>query len=201
MCTLLIPPPPTSTLFPYTTLFRSLHCGCFDEEDVATDRRPRQARGNTDLIALEQLFLEDFWPAEKLIEVVGMDFADLLFANRHLLRNLAANRGDFALEVSQARFLRVEVDHGAEAFIRKLDLALLQAMLFDLLRNEMAFRDFDLLFFRVAAERDDLHAVAECRLDRVQHVRGRDEHHIREIKRHAEIVVSERMVLLRIEDF
>src|SRR5436309_8552992 len=51
---LTIPPPPCSTLFPYTTLFRSDHPGAFDEQSLfdgedlgpdhpGRDRPPRQA--------------------------------------------------------------------------------------------------------------------------------------------------------------
>ena len=35
----------------------------------------------------------------------------------------------------------------------------------------------------------------------IEHIRRRDEHHVRQIERHAEIVVAERKVLLRVEDF
>src|SRR3989475_1738240 len=42
--------PPRSTLFPYTTLFRSLplagHLDRLDEHDIAAHRRPRQPRGD-----------------------------------------------------------------------------------------------------------------------------------------------------------
>ena len=65
----------------------------------------------------------------------------------------------------------------------------------------MTLRDFEFLFFGIAAELDDLHTIAECGLDRVQHVRGRDEHDIRKIERNAEIVIPERVVLLRIQNF
>ena len=55
--------------------------------------------------------------------------------------------------------------------------------------------------FGVTGELDDFHAIAERRLNRIEHVRRRDEHHVREIERHAEIVVAEREVLFGIEHF
>ena len=56
-----------------------------------------------DLIAFEQFFLKDLRPSEKLIEIVGMNLASLLFADRDLFGDFAAHRCDFAFEVPQAR--------------------------------------------------------------------------------------------------
>ena len=176
--------------------------GCrFDKENVAADRRPRQAGCDAHLIALQQFFLEDLGPAEELIEIVGMDLANLFLADRDLPGNLAADGCDFAFEVPQSGFLRVLIDDGAHAVVGELDLALRQPVLFDLFGNQMPLGDLQLFLFRVAGELDDFHAVAERRLDRIQHVRRRDEHDVRQIERHAEIVVAEREVLFRVEHF
>ena len=59
--------------------------------------------------------------------------------------------------------------------------------------------DAHLLLLRVAGQTDHLHAVEERRLDRLQHVGGGDEHHLRQIEGDAEIVIDEAVVLLRIE--
>src|SRR5205807_5334446 len=37
-------PPPTSTLFPYTTLFRSVHCAAVDQAECAERRGPGAGR-------------------------------------------------------------------------------------------------------------------------------------------------------------
>src|SRR5215471_20696131 len=57
----------------------ALHCSSFNEEDVATNRSPRQTRGDADLIPLQQLILENLGSAEELIQVVGMNFSNLVF--------------------------------------------------------------------------------------------------------------------------
>ena len=44
---------------------------------------------------------------------------------------------------------------------------------------------------RVARQLDHLHAVAQRRRDRVEHVRGGDEEHLRQVERHLEVVVAE----------
>ena len=66
-------------------------------------------------------------------------------------------------------------------------------------REQVAPRDLQLLLLGVARELDDFHAVAQRRRNGVEHVRGADEQHLRQIEGHAEIVVAERVVLLRIE--
>ena len=60
-------------------------------------------------------------------------------------------------------------------------------------------RDRELLALGVAGEVDDLHAVEQRRRDVLDEVRGRDEHHLRQVERHAEVVVGERVVLRRVE--
>src|SRR5262249_62038798 len=52
-----------------------------------------------------------------------------------------------------------------------------------------------------AGEADNLHAVAQGPRNGVEHVCGGDENHAAQIERHAEIIVAERVVLLRVEHF
>src|SRR5437762_1802947 len=85
----------------------SLHCCGFDEENVAAHGCPCQTGGDTDLIPLQQLFLNNLRTSEELIDVVGMNLADLLFTSRNLFRGFAANGGNLSLEISKAGFLRV----------------------------------------------------------------------------------------------
>ena len=58
-----------------------------------------------------------------------------------------------------------------------------------------------LLFLGVARDLEHFHPVPERRRNRIEHVGGRDEEHLREIERHVEIVIAERVVLLRVEHF
>ena len=72
-------------------------------------------------------------------------------------------------------------------------------MRLELLRQEVALRDPELLVLGVARERDHVHAVEQRPRDRVERVRGADEEHLREVERQVEVVVAERRVLLRVE--
>ncbi len=71
----------------------------------------------------------------------------------------------------------------------------------ELAGDQIALGDLQFLALGVAGEADDLHPVAQRAGNRVQHVRGRDEHDPRQVERHGEIIVAERRILFRIEHF
>ncbi len=72
-------------------------------------------------------------------------------------------------------------------------------MVGDLLGDEVLDRDLELLLLGVARQLEHLHAIAQRRRNRIEHVRGRQEQHLGEIERHVEVVIAERVVLLRVE--
>ena len=100
---------------------------------------------------------------------------------------------------ADAGFARVLGDHAADRIVGQSRPGLLQPVLLALPRDQIHPRDVDLVLFGVAAERDELHAVEQRRMDRPELVRGRDEQHLREIDRDLEIVIAEGVVLRRIE--
>ena len=57
------------------------------------------------------------------------------------------------------------------------------------------------LFFGVTLQLDDLHTVAKRLRDWIEHVRGSNEQHLRQIKGDIEIVITEARVLFGIECF
>jgi hypothetical protein len=56
-----------------------------------------------------------------------------------------------------------------------------------------------LLLFAVALQGNDLHPILKRRRNRIQHVGGTDEEHLRQVERNIQVVVPECVVLLRIE--
>ena len=92
--------------------------------------------------------------------------------------------------------MTVENDSGSER-----DVLLGEAGAFDRFRREELLRDLHLLDFRVAGQLQHFHAVAQRLRNRVQHVGGADEHHVREVVFDVEIVIEERAVLLGVEHF
>ena len=62
--------------------------------------------------------------------------ANVLALDDDLARDLAADRGDLALEVADAGFARVALDDRLERFVGEGDVLLGQAGAFDRLRHE-----------------------------------------------------------------
>ena len=116
-------------------------------------------------------------------------------------RLLAADCADGPLQAAHAGLARVVANDVAYRLLRELDLLRGNAILLDLPRNQIAVRNVQLLFFAIALQLDDLHTVAQRLRDRVEHIRGRDEQHLRQIECHVEIVVAEARILLRIQRF
>ena len=123
--------------------------------------------------------------------VVCNAVAFLLIAARHLHRDLAADRADLALQIAQARFLRVAGDDARDPGVGPDHVRLLDPVLLHLFRDQVLLGDRQLLLVRVAGEADHFHAVEEGRLDRVEDVGRDDEHDVREVVRNAEVVIAE----------
>src|ERR687887_415536 len=114
-------------------------------------------------------------------------------------RRLAAEGGDLALQPPHAGLARVLPDHDPQHAVAEPDLALLEPVRLELLRDEVALRDPELLVLGVAGELDHVHPIQERRRDRLELVRGADEEDLREVEREVEVVVAEGRVLLGVE--
>ena len=72
-------------------------------------------------------------------------------------------------------------------------------MVLHLFRDEVVLGDLELLFLGITGNLQYFHPVSKGRWNRIEHVRGRDEQHFRQIERHVEVVVAEGAVLFRVE--
>src|SRR5262249_9102926 len=70
----------------------------------------------------------------------------------------------------------------------------------ELARYQVALGDLKLFLLRVASELNDLHAVAQGRRNRVEHVCGGDEQDTTQVKGLRDVVVAEGGILLRVEN-
>ena len=137
------------------------------------------------------------------MELLGRCVKGIRFTFGKLSSSLAADGANGALEITQTCFARIVAndvrDRLALEFRRHFLVA--QSVVFELARDEMTIRDLDLLFLRISREVDDFHSVFERGGDGVHHIPGRDEEDLREIERKVNVVIPERVVLLRIENF
>src|SRR6185503_16908333 len=95
----------------------------------------------------------------------ALDVEGPVLAFRDLHRDAADDARELALEVADAGFARVAVDDRLDRFALDLELLLLDAVLLELLRDQVIDRDVELLAPRIAGDLDDLHAVPERRRD------------------------------------
>src|SRR5215218_783387 len=176
------------------------HRARLDEQHVAADGRPGQAGGDPGLARAALDVGGEARAAEQLahLRACGRDLL-LEAALRNLARDLAADRADLALEPAHAGLARVQADDRLQPGLGERDLRALEPVALDLARHQVARGDLELLLLGVARELDDLHPVAQRSRDRVERVRGGDEHHAREVVRDVEVVVAERRVLLGVE--
>ncbi len=81
-----------------------------------------------------------------------------------------------------------------------MDVGPVEAGAFQLPVEQVTPRDRDLLFLGVAVETDHFHPVEQRSGDRLGHVRGREEQHLGQVEIDVQVVVSEGVVLRRVED-
>ena len=72
-------------------------------------------------------------------------------------------------------------------------------MLAHLPGQQISARNVELLLLGVATQLDDLHSVEQSRVNRPELVGRGDEQNLRQVHRHFEVVVPERVVLRRVE--
>ena len=111
----------------------------------------------------------------------------------------AAERGELPLELAHARLARVAGDDGVEGGRVARERGLRQPVLGQLLGQQVAARDLDLLLDGVAVHVDDLHAVEQRPWDGLQLVGRRDEEDAAQVEGQVEEVVAEGVVLLGVE--
>ena len=70
-----------------------------------------------------------------------------------------------------------------------------------LFRNQVAFSDLRFFAFGITRQIQDFQAVLQRGRNRVQHIRRRNEKHLRQIVINVEIMIAERGILFRVENF
>ncbi len=169
----------------------ALHSQSFDEEHVAANGSPGKTGSHANLILLQSFLGNDLRGPEKLVYVLQRhsDCAFVTFGD--LARHFAADAADFALELAQARFLRVLLNDRGKRGPRDVQIFRCDPVFVHLFRNQVTNGNLTLLFLGVTGQTNHFHAIAKRRLNRVEYVCGGHEDHVRQIESHAEIVVAE----------
>src|SRR5829696_5931534 len=114
-------------------------------------------------------------------------------------RRLAQQLADLTLQVPDPGLAGVVADHGPQGRLGDDHLVAAQPGLVQLAGQQVVAGDGQLLVLGVAVQADDLHAVKQRARDRLDHVGGGDEQHVRQVQLDLEVVVPEGVVLGRVE--
>ncbi|EAQ13717.1 hypothetical protein RB2654_03349 [Maritimibacter alkaliphilus HTCC2654] len=172
----------------------------FDLEKIAAHAGPGQPGHNADLVFLLGQTVAVFAHAQIVFQRLPRDLHLLLVFAHDLGHGLACQFRDVAFEVPHPRLAGVIADDVGQGAVGHLELALAKPVVLDLLVDEVLLGDLALFVFGVARQRNDLHPVQK-RAGHVVGVRRGQEHHVRQVVFHFEIVVHEGRVLLRVEHF
>ena len=105
------------------------------------------------------------------------------------------------LQAAHARFARMFDDDLAKRLVSDLHLFSRKSVRLQLTLPEIAARDLQFLLFGVATEFDDFHPIPQRCRDGIEHISRADEQHFGQIEGYAQVIVTETVVLLRIEYF
>ena len=140
-----------------------------------------------------------FGPADQIVHAFSRDADPLGLTGRDPVRDFSGELPDLALQLADPRLAGVARDHLAQRPVCELELLARQAILSQLPRNQIALCDLELFALRVAGEAHQVHPVHERPGDGLREVRRSDEQHLRQVERHPEVVVRERVVLRRVQ--
>jgi hypothetical protein len=128
-----------------------------------------------------------------------MNWSGKSFRNTH--GSMAQGLADLTFEVSNTSLPGVMPDNLAQGFLSNIDLTGLNPVRCHLPRQKITPGDLELFVRGVTRKINNFHAIAQWSRYCVKNVRCRNEHDSAEIEWHAEIIISEAVVLLWIEDF
>ena len=170
-----------------------------DVEHVAADRRPGEPLDHAGQRLLAALVAAEARAAQQPLHLGEAQPPGRLLVGRDQLGDLAAEPAHDLVEAAHAGLARVVGHDALPDRQRDREVLGLQAVALQLLGQQVPAADLDLLLQQVAGDLEDLHPVAQRLRDHRQHVRRRQEHHLRQVEGHVQVVVQERVVLLGVE--
>src|ERR1700722_3334343 len=180
----------------------ALHEHGFGGEHLAANFRPSQIGGEADFVFLFSQEVPIFKYAEEIVHVGVSNFDFYTFSvGDYFAGDFAADIGHFAAQVAYAGFVRVVANDVRDGLVGKFQVGLGQASGFDFFRDQEALSDLMFFLLGVARDAQNFHAVLQRLRNGVQHVGGANEHYLGEVVFDVEVMIGERVVELRVEDF
>ena len=136
------------------------YTGAFDEQYVATSRRPGEPSRHAWQTRSHRDFALEFSRAKNASEILGLDVHLRRLSLCDLHSHVVAYGTDLTLKIAHSSLARVVGDYRAERIVINGALLWTEPRIFQLALYEIALGDLNLLFFCVAGDLDDFHAVA-----------------------------------------
>ena len=175
------------------------HLGGFHEEHIAAGGSPGQARRHTGDFGALHHFGVVLGLAQVILQVIHIHVEGAFLALGHFGGHLAADGSELPLQVADPGLTGVLPDYLADGLVGDGELVLAEAVLPELPGQQVFFGDMELFFLGVTGKLDDFHPVPQGGRDGIQHVGSGDEHHLRQVEGHVQVVVPELPVLLRVQ--
>src|SRR5207253_7070238 len=118
----------------------------FDKENVAANSGPGQACGYAYLIFLQNFFRDYFGSTQKLMQVLKRNTNRVLITLGDAPRNLATDRADLALKLTQSGLVSVLLNNRIQCGGGNIQFARGNTVLFGLFRQQVTTRDLALFF-------------------------------------------------------
>ena len=178
-----------------------LHNGAFHLQHFAANGGIRQAVHNADPVFLFKRFMRVPDRSQILAELFSRYIHGFDLIIKHLHGGFAHNAGNGAFQRTNTGLARVTLNHRLHYAIAQSDRLRSQPMLSNLLGKQMTACNLELLFIRIAGNLDDLQSVQQSRRNRFNVVGRGNEHHMAQIKRKLHVVITESIILCRIQHF
>ena len=173
--------------------------GDFDCEQLAAHGCPGKARDLTHLVLLLSSAKVELPHAEHVCQHVWCNgLTGLSLTQSKGFHHLSAHLGDLSLQRSDTRLTGVVTDNIQTGLRRDINLVWLQPIELGLLGYEVLLSDIQFFVFGIAGDSNHFHSIQQRSGD-IHGVGGADEHHIREIVVHLEVMVVKGMILFRIQ--
>ena len=178
----------------------AIHHVDFYFQCFAANRGPGKAGHQSHLITAGQTVRQIFANTQEGFQVAAgyRDFFCVLPGEKLHIR-FAAQFCQITLQITNAGFPGIAANDLPNGIIRDLQLTFFQAVLFQLLGNQMILCDHQLLFIRIRAQLNDLHTVQQRPRDRIQGIRGGDKQHIGKVKGDLNVVIPVGAVLFPVQ--
>ena len=173
---------------------------CFDEENLAAHLGHRHSGGHACGQFLTRFLRKEFRAAEIVVHDFRIDRYLVGLALRNLERDLPGDAADGSFQLANAGLTRVARGDQGDGAVADLDVFRRQPVFLNLPWRQIALGDFEFLPVAVTRQRNYVHAIPQRRRNRAELVGGRNKQDFRKIERQIEVMISEGVILFRVEN-